>query len=222
MEMNVDVPGMPMNGAFMIGTMQTTQTVTGVDGDVIEYTIVTDSARFETPGMPQLQGQMPDQTGETQVMSMTTRGKVESMDVPGASSEAQQLMGALGGLSFELPEEAVALGATWTADLSTAIPGLPGGGSMSMGMDLTYTLVEITNSGGSQLATVTFEGPISMAGDAAGLGLEASGTTTGTFVFDLTQGRINTGVTEMNMSLVMAGAGMTMGQSVTTEMRLIG
>lgn len=221
MEINMDMPGMPTGGPFMTAVMQTTQTVIGVEGDVIELTILTDSSRIETPAMPMMASQMPVQTGQTQTMKITTRGRTVSMDVAGASPEVQDLLRQLGGLNFELPENEVSPGDTWVAEMSVDVPGMPGGGAISMDMILTYTLVSVTSSGGAQIATVSYEGPIAISGD-AGIGMQGNGTSSGTFVFDLTAGRINSVDTEMSMSMDVAAAGFTVQQSATTAMRLIG
>jgi hypothetical protein len=212
---NMDMPMMASDKPFMIMTMYTTQSVTGVEGEVIEYSIVTDSTDFSSPAMPMIAQQMPDPSGDVQTLKMDTRGRMVELSVDGASPEVQQAVGQLGGLGLQLPEEPVSPGDSWTANIETGAPTLPGGGAMNMQMDLTYTLVEIATAGGSQFATITYEGPVVLSGDASGMGMDASGTSSGTLVFDITLGRIASSEMEMAMDMTTAGMQMSMTQSMT-------
>lgn len=218
MEMHMDMPMMSSDEPFMISTIYTTQTVVGVEGEVVEYTIVTDSAKIETPAMPMMQSQMPDQTGQIQTMKMDTRGRIVSMEMEGMSAEVQQVMGQMSGMGMELPENEVSPGDTWTARIDFA-PGIPGGGEMSTQVEMTYTLVEVSSAGGMQFATISFEGPIVMSGEGGGVGMEASGTSSGTLVFDVTNGRLAS--SDMALAMDLTAAGMPMSMDLTMTMTLI-
>jgi hypothetical protein len=197
--------------------------VTGTESDVVSYQVTTDSARITTPGMPGLSDQMPNPSGQTQVVKMDTRGRMVSMEMQGASDEAQAIIGQLSGIQFELPEGEVSPGATWTGDVAMDAPGMPGGGGVSMGMNLTYTFVGVVNEGGSQLATIRFEGPVSMSADAGAMtGISGSGKAQGMVILDVQKGRITSAENNLSMALTVAAAGMSMSQTVSSTMELIG
>ncbi|MFV1985915.1 MAG: DUF6263 family protein [Gemmatimonadota bacterium] len=212
---NMDSPMMSSDKPFMVVTAYTTQTVIGVEGEVIEYSILTDSTDVSSPAMPMIAQQVPDQTGDVQTLKMDTRGRMVDLTVEGASPEVQQALGQLGGLGLQLPEEPVSSGDSWTANIETGAPSLPGGGAMDMEMNMTYTLVEVASAGGSQFATITFEGPVVMSAAGGGMGMDASGTSSGTLVFDVTLGRIASSDFEMAMDVNTAGMQMSMTQSMT-------
>jgi len=202
----------------MVGQIYTTQTVLGVEGEVVEYETVTDSADIQMPAMPMLAGQVPDLTGQIQRMKMDTRGRVVEMDMEDIPEESRQFASQMGGMGLQLPEDEVSPGDTWNARIDSDAPGMPGGGEMSMIMEMTFTLVEVAQSGGSRLATISYQGPIVMSGNGGGAGIEANGTTSGTIVFDVGRGRIHSN--EMTMSIDMNAGGMAMSMNQTVNMRL--
>lgn len=217
METHVESAMMPSTGGpFMIGTVHSTQTVLGVEGDVVEYEMRTDSARIETPGMPMLQNQMPDQTGQTMTMKMDTRGRLVSFG-EGLPPEMQAMAGQLGGMRLELPEGPVSPGDSWDASIATEIPGIPGG-SGAMEMAMTYTLTEVASAGGSRFATISFSGPVSMSGQGGGVGMDAGGDVTGTMVIDVTKGRLASSEMTMTMDMNISGMTMSMSQAMTTTL----
>jgi len=219
MEVNMDMPMMSSDKPFMTSSVYTTQTVVGVEGDVVEYSMVTDSANIETPAMPAAQGQIPDQTGQTQTMRIDTRGRIVDMGAEDASPEVQEIMGQIGGMGLELPEKAVSPGDTWTATIDFGVPGMPGGGELSMQMEMTYTLTDVSSAGGTPFATITFGGPVVMSGEGGGMGMDANGTSSGTLVFDVAKGRVAS--TDMTMSLDMNAGGMAMSMNQRMTMTLI-
>ena len=217
MEMHMNSPMLASDEPFMIGTVHSTQTVVGKDGDVVEYSMTTDSTDIRTPAMPMIQDQIPDQTGETVTMKMDTRGRFVALgdDMP---AEAQQMATQLGGMRLELPEQPVSTGDTWNAVMQSELPGVPGA-TGAIEMALSYTLLEVSSAGGAQFATIQFEGPISMSGQNAGVGMDAGGTMSGTLVLDVTNGRLSS--SDVTMSLDMNAAGMQMSMNQKMTMTLI-
>lgn len=216
METHMESPMMSSDQPFMVAQIYTTQTVTAVEGDVITYTMTTDSTHFETPAMPMMQQNMPDMAGETQTMKMDTRGRVVEVNNEDLPPEAQQMLNQMGsGFGMQLPEGEVSPGDTWTARFEMGGPGMPGA-DVEMLIEVTYTLVSVS----SGLATIAFEGPVSISGGQGGQGMDASGTMSGTLVFDVDAGRMNSTETEMQMQMNAGGMNMSMNQSM--NMRLIG
>ncbi|MDX1395127.1 MAG: DUF6263 family protein [Gemmatimonadota bacterium] len=217
MTMYMDNPMVSSDEPFMISTIETTQTVVGVEGDVVEYSMRTDAVDMQTPAMPALQQQIPDVTGQVQVMKMDTRGRMVSVDTgdPAVDEQTQQAIGQLGGMGLELPEQPVSPGESWQATLDFSPQGMPGGAGMTMQMQMTYTLTGVSSSGGSQLATISYEGPITMSGEGSASGMSASGRTSGSIVFDVTVGRIRTSEMEMSLDMNAMGMAIKMNQSMT-------
>lgn len=215
MENYMNAPMMSSDQPMMVGEIHTTQTVVGVEGDVVEYRVVTDSADMRSPAMPMMDQQMPDLTGQVQTMKMDTRGRL--VEIPGAdtlSAETRQIMSRMNGFGLELPENEVSPGDTWTATIETDQPA-GAGGAMNMRMDITYTLTSVSGD----LATIDFEGPLTMSGSQGGMAMDGSGTMSGTMVFDVARGRLASTDTQMEFDMGMQGMTMTMSQ--TMNMRLI-
>lgn len=216
METFMEAPMMSSDQPFMVAQVYTTQTVAAVEGDVITYTMVTDSANFETPAMPMMQQNMPDMAGEIHTMKMDTRGRVVELNDEDLPPEAQQMLNQMGtGFGMQLPENEVSPGDTWTARFEMGAPGAPGA-DMEMMIEVTYTLVSVS----SGLASIAFEGPVSISGGQGAQGMDASGTMSGSLVFDVDAGRMNSTETEMQMQMNAGGMNMSMNQSM--NMRLIG
>lgn len=216
MENYVNAPMMNSDQPMMVGEIYTTQSVMGVDGDVVEYRVVTDSANIRSPAMPMMAENMPDLTGQVQTMKMDTRGRL--VEIPGADTlpaETQQIMNRMNGFGLELPENEVSPGDTWTANIETDTP-TGTGAAMSMSMDIGYTLVSVSGD----MATIEFEGPLTMSGSQGGMTMDGSGTMSGTMVFDVARGRLASTDTQMEFDMGMQG--MTMSMSQTMSMRLIG
>lgn len=219
METLMDSPMMSSDEPFMIGQIWTTQTVLSVEGDIVEYEMVTDSANLESPAMPMIQSQMPDMSGQVQTIKMDTRGHLVEMDLTDVPEEAHQVVNQMGGMGLQLPENEVSPGDSWDANIDYDMPGMPGGGEMAMSMQMTYTLTDVSSSGGSRMATISFEGPIVMSGGQGGVGMQASGTTSGTIVFDVTRGRMT--ANQMTMVIDMDAGGMAMSMTQSVDMRLV-
>jgi len=218
METRMDNPMMSSDQPFMVGEIYSTQKVLGVEGDVVEYETVTDSANLTTPAMPMLAGQLPNMAGQTQRMKMDTRGHVVEMDMTGVPEEARGFASQMGGMGLQLPEGQVSPGDSWNARIDSNAPGMPGGGEMSMVMEMTFTLVKVAESAGTRLATISFQGPIVLSGSSQGAGIEANGTTSGTIVFDVNRGRIHSNEMKMSMDMNAAGMAMSMNQNITMRL----
>ena len=215
MEMYMESPMMATEDPVMTGTIYQTQKVVGVEGDVIEIEMVTDSADIATPGMPMAQGQIPDMTGQTTRMKMDTRGRiVELTDVEDLPAEAQHMAGQFGGNGFgmELPEGEVSPGDTWSADLDMDMGMGAGTMEMNMSMQVAYTLVSVVDG----IATITYEGPLTVT---SAMGLNGTGAVSGTVDFDVERGRLRTSDTQVSLDMNAQGMAMSMDQSIT--MRLL-
>ena len=213
---DVDSPMTPSSGPVMTIRIRHTQTVLGVENDVIRFRTTMDSMST-TSAMPGMADMVPDLAGTTMTVETDTRGRqlgVTSTD--GTPDINASLDGLLQQSShFVLPEHEVSPGDSWTQDAPMGLPMGPTGGSMSMEVDMTYTFVSLEGS----LATLSFEGPFDMDADMAGMGMTGSGTMTGTMVVDLAEGRFRTQSSRTSLDMNMAG--MTMKSTMTTTMELI-
>lgn len=115
---------------------------------------------------------------------------------------------------FVLPEEEVGAGDSWTQDAPMSLPMGPAG-SMSIEVAMTYTFVSLEGS----FATISFEGPLDMEMDMAGMGVTATGTMTGTMIVDLAEGRFQSQSSQTDLDMDMGA--MTMKMISTTTMELI-
>lgn len=216
MEMYMEAPMMSSDEPMMTGTIFQTQTIIGVEGDVVEMETVTDSADIAMPGMPMGAGQIPDMTGQSATMKMDTRGRiVELTNVDDLPPEAQQVLGQMGGNGFgmELPENEVGPGDTWTANLDMDMGG-GGGMGVTMDMEVTYTLLSVDGN----IANISYEGPITLSGDAQGMGMDGSGAISGTIMFDVDKGRLESSDVQVSLDMSAAGMIMSMDQSITMQL----
>lgn len=216
MQSDVDGPMMPSSGPFMTMGMQSTQTVLGVDDDVIRLRMTIDSmtTTFAMPGMADM---LPDLTGSTTTVETDTRGR--QLGITDTDGMPDAGVGLLDGFSqqsshFVLPEHEVSPGDSWTQDAPMGLPMGPTGGSMSMEVEMTYTFVSLEGS----LATLSFEGPFDMDADMAGMGMTGSGTMTGTMVVDLAEGRFQSQSSRVSLDMNMAGMTMKSTNTITTEL----
>lgn len=214
-ETYMDSPMIPTDGPVATTEMHQTQTILSVDGDVVEVQTTVESMDV-TSAMPGADAGVPDMDGSTYTIKMDTRGRlVELSDMGDLPAEAEPMVSQMaGGSFFQLPEEEVSPGDTWSAGLDMDLPA-GGGGSMTLDMELTYTLVSVDGD----LASVSFEGPITMTGSAQGMTMDGTGGMSGTAVFDVGKGRIDS--TESEMSIDMNVMGMTMGMSTMNTMTIV-
>lgn len=218
-ETEMDNPMMPSTGPLMTMRFVQTQTVLGVEDEVIRYRTTIDSTTMTTamPGMDML----PDFAGSSITAEIDTRGRplgvmdAEGLpDAPGINVESF-LQGFFSESSpFALPEEEVSPGHSWTHDAPINLPmGL--GGSAAAAVATTYTFVSLEGS----LATLSFEGPLDMEMDMAGMGVTATGTMTGTMVVDLAEGRYQSHSSQVSLDMDMGA--MTMKSTTTSTMELL-
>ncbi len=211
----MDNPMMQTDGPVSASEMFQTQTVLSVVGDIVEMRTVIDSSTM-TSAVPGAAAAMPDLSGTASTIKMDTRGRViELSDVGDLPPEAQQMISQIGGGGFfQLPEDPVGPGDTWVGELDLDIPaGM--GGSMVLDMSITYTLGSVDGD----LASVTFEGPLTMSGSAQGMTMDGAGDLSGTAVFDVAKGRIQDTTSQMGFDINVAGMSMAMDSNNT--MRLI-
>ncbi len=211
----VDSPMMPSSGPLMTMRMQQTETVLGVENDVIRYRTTIDSATT-TSAMPGMN--IPDLSGSAFTAEFDTQGRMLGVsDFEGlpevAGFDPQSLFQSSN--HFVFPEQEVSPGDSWTQDASTSMPMGPTGGPTSTEFEMTYTFVSLEGS----LATLSFEGPFDMDTDAAGMAVTGSGTMTGTMVVNLAAGRFLSQSSRTSLDMNMAG--MTMKSTTTTTSELI-
>lgn len=223
-EMEMDNSMMPSSGPFMTMRLLQTQTVLGVENEVIRYRTTIDSTAM-TMAMP-MPGTdvLPDFSGSSFTTEIDTRGRalgvtdVEGLpDAPGVDVEST-FQSFLGGFfqessPFALPEEEVSPGHFWTHDAPMSLPTGPGG-SASAAVATTYTFVSLEGS----FATLSFEGPIDMEMDMAGMGVTATGTMTGTMVLDLAEGRYHSQSSQTSLDMDMGAMTMKMVSKTTMEL----
>lgn len=212
---HVATPMMNSDQPVLVGTVYNTQTVVGVEGDVIELEMVADSAQMSSPAMPQMADQMPDLSGQRATIRMDSRGHLVRMsDASGMPAVTQEFVNQMAGSGFgmELPEHAVGPGETWTArrDMSFAA----GVGNMTMDVDVTYTLASMDGD----LATIVYEGPVTIS-TGAGMGMDGTGSISGTTVIDIRVGRLYRSETQIDTE--MNAGGMTVSAEQTITMQLL-
>lgn len=216
-EMEMDNPMMPSSGPLMTMLFVQTQTVLGVEDELIRYRSTIDSTAMTMampmPGMDML----PDFSGSSFTTEMDTRGRMLGIvdsegwpDVAGFDLESVFPESSY----FVLPEEEVSPGASWTQDAPMSLAMGPAG-SVSVEVAMNHTFVSLEGS----LATISFEGPLDMEMDMAGMGVTASGTMTGSMVVDLAEGRFQSQSSQTALDMDMGA--MTMKMISTTTMELI-
>ena len=218
-ETEMDNPMMPSSGPLMTMRLLQTQTIVGVEDEVIRYQTTVDSMTITTamPGMDML----PDFAGSSFTTEIDTRGRplgamdAEGLpDAPGVDVESLFQSFFQDSSPFALPEEEVSPGHSWTHDAPLNLPmGL--GGSGSAAVATTYTFVSLEGS----FATLSYEGPIDMEMDMAGMGVTATGTMTGTMVVNLAEGRYQSHSSQVSLDMDMGA--MTMKMTMTSTMELL-
>lgn len=216
-ETEMDNPMMPSSGPLVTMRFVQTQTVLRVEDELIRYRSTIDSTAM-TMGMPMPgMDMLPDFSGSSFTMEMDTRGRllgiVDSQGWPEVAGFDPESIFRESSY-FVLPEEEVSPGDSWTQDAPMSFPMGPAG-SMSMEVAMTYTFVSLEGS----LASILFEGPFNMDADAAGMGVTAAGTTTGTMVVDLAEGRFQSQSSQTDLDMNMGA--MSMKMIATTTMELI-
>lgn len=213
-ETEVDSPMTPSSGPLMTLRIQQTQTVLGVEDEMVRYRTTIDSttATSAMPGMD-----IPDLSGSAFTVEFDTRGRMLGV----TSTEGLPEVAGLGPESlfqqstfFVLPEQEVSPGDSWTQDAPLSLPMGPTGGSTSMEVVTTYTFVSLEGS----LATLSFEGPFNLDADAAGMGMTGSGTITGMMMLDLAEGRFVSQSSRTSLDMNMAGMSVTSTTTTTTDL----
>lgn len=212
LETYMQAPMMSSDAPMMAGEMYSTQEILSSEGDVFELRTTTDSSTLAMPSMQGMGANPDDLVGQSQTMKMDTRGRiVELTDLSELDPQARQVMSQMGGNGFgmELPEGEVSPGDTWVANLDMDM-GAGMGAAMTMEMEITYTLLSLEGS----IASITFEGPVTMSGGAQGMTMDGTGGLSGTMAFDVDAGRIETSDTNMSLDMNAAGMAMSLDQSI--------
>jgi len=215
-ETEMDNPMMPSSGPLMTMRLLQTQTVLGVEDEVIRYRTTIDSSTM-TVAMPVPgTGVLPDLSGSSFTAQFNTRGGMLGLtnaeglpEVAGFSLESLYRESSY----FVLPEEEVSPGASWTADAPMNLPMSPAG-SASAEAVMTYTFVSLEGS----FATLSFESPIEMEMDMAGMAVAATGIMTGTMVVDLGEGRFHSQSSQTSLDMDMGAMTMKMISTMTMEL----
>jgi hypothetical protein len=189
-------------------TRFTTRTVNAVSGDTLTLVEMVDSAKMETPGMPQMAAMMSGQAEAMRGQSTTTRidnrGRLLSVEtgntMPGAESAPTPAQGGRGmrmpgrnqRAMFVLPERAVRVGDTWMDSIVTAGAGPTDGPTNFLA---TYKLERIEQRGNFRVAVVSMAGNM-VTNSPNG---PQTMTVTGEFSYDITGRRL------ANMTMNMAG-----------------
>lgn len=207
-------PMMP-SSPLMTMRIHQTQTVLGVADEVIQFRTTIDSASTTmatpVPGMD-----MPDLSGSVLTTEMDTRGRMlgvigtEGMPEVSGFDPASMMQESS---HFVFPEEEVSPGDSWVLDAPMSLPMGPVG-TMAAEAEMTYTFVSLEGS----LATLSFEGPITMDIDVGVGGMTATGTTTGTMAVDLAEGRFRSQSSETSLAMSMVGMTMNMNMTFTFEL----
>ncbi|MCY3676249.1 MAG: DUF6263 family protein [Gemmatimonadetes bacterium] len=211
-ETEMDGPMMPSSGPLISMRLLQTQTVLGVEDEVIRYRTTIDSTTMAIamPGMDMV----PDLAGSSFTTEFDTRG--QQLRITGLESPPEVAGFSPGSLSsyFVLPEEEVSPGASWTRNAPLNMPMSPAGSAPAAEVAMTYTFVSLEGS----LATLSFEGPIDIELDMAGMGVGATGTMTGTMVVDLAEGRFRSQTSQTSLDMDMGAMTMKTISRMTMEL----
>lgn len=148
-----------------------TRTVNAVSGDTVTLVEVVDSARIESPGMPQMAAMMGNQAaamrGVTTTTRMDSRGRLLSVEtgntLPGGeapptadpNARGMRMPGRNQRAIYVLPERAVRPGDTWTDSVITAGAGPTDGPTNYLA---TYKLERVEQRGDFRVAVVSMAG----------------------------------------------------------------
>lgn len=210
MTMDMFIRGGPM--ASMMSTDTTlpmtritsfaTRTLTAVNRDTLTYTEVIDSARFESPAMPQMAQMAGPQaiaamTGTSTVTKMDPSGQIHDLQViPGPGAAAMMgnrpqggrggpggMMGNMGNRPmYAFPNRPVRVGESWTSSDTINAEG-----TTTM-VQSTYRLERVENQGGARIAVVSLSGTMGVTTPAGPLNL----TSQGEIQLDLSGSRLST------------------------------
>lgn len=226
--MNMFMMGGPMAGdtsqPMTRMTMNTTRTLESVTGDTLTFNETVDSAKMESPAMPQMAAMMGGVAGRLRGQVTTTkmdgRARIFSTEVQRANGGDAAAGGAgrggRGGMMggggnnqrpmFLLPERPVRVGETWQDSVIIPGAGMEGPSNFLA----TYKLERVDTRGGTRIAVVSMDGTMATSA--------ASGpqrwSVRGQFQIDLTAGRLAA------FDMTMTGTANMQGQEVPVRMVL--
>lgn len=191
-----------------------TRATTGVSGDTLTVSETIDSARMESPAMPQMSGMFgamaAGMSGSVTTTQVDTRGRIFSTlisnpNMPAAGAPRGGMSGGARPM-FLLPANAVRVGDSWTDSMATpATETDPATNAIA-----TYRLERLEQRGGTRLAVVSVNGNIALATTSGQRNL----TMTGEFQLDVTGRRI------ASVAVTMAGI-MAMEQMGDVPVRMV-
>lgn len=213
MEATMENPMMPSTDpVFTVRGHQTQMIVSVVDGVIRVRATLDSMAVTSAIGADQ----MPDLSGSVFTMEMDERGKVlRVIDTEGLPDDGALMLGEMfeNPDYFLLPEDAVAPGDTWVSAGTVNLPLGDAAMDTSSEFSLEFESLE------GNLATIAFEGPMQVRMDMGGMGVDATGTMSGSFVIDLEAGRYHG--QEMRLNVDMNVGGMAMSMETVTTLTLV-
>lgn len=171
-----------------------TRTLTSVAGDTLEFTEVLDSARQESPAMPQMAAMMPPMPIETTITKMDARGRVFTLNVgdtpvrrepgmgrggpggPGGGRMGERMSRSM----FVLPAQAIRVGESWS---DSNVTQTEMGGSNLLA---TYRLERIEQRGTARVAHISMNGTQSTSAPGGAIVMSV----TGQILYDVTNHRL--------------------------------
>lgn len=198
-----------------------TRTLTAVTGDTLAFTEVLDSARQESPAMPQMAAMMPPMPIDTTITKMDARGRIFTLDIGdtpvrrepgmgqgrGGPPGGGRMMGERMSRSmFVLPAHAIRVGESWS---DSNVTQTEMGGSNLLA---TYRLERIENRGTARIAHISMNGTQSTSAPGGAVIMSV----TGQIQYDVTNHRL----AEMEVKMSGNMNNPQMGGNVPVRMHL--
>lgn len=178
-------------------TSFSTRTMTSIAGDTLVFAELIDSARGESPAMPQMSAMMGGgaanaMRGQTTTTRMDARGRMFSVETSGGGQAGGR--GGMGGgrqrAMYVLPEAPVRVGQSWTDSTSTPAAG----DEPARSMMATFRLERVDNRGATRVAVIAMDGNMVQSTPQGG---SQRFTIVGQFQVDLTASRL----AQLNMTM---------------------
>jgi len=216
---------------FMRVTVNQTRALSTVTGDTLTFTETVDSARSESPAMPQMGAMMGGAAnamrGRVTTTKMDNRARIFGIEItnanapgagaggsggpggPGGGRGRGGPMGGMGGsqrVLYMLPERAVRVGETWTDSSSTPAAGTEGATNFLA----TFKLERVDSRGSARVAVISLDGNMATTTPQG----PTRYSVTGQFQMDLTNHRL------ASFNMIMSGTSQMQGQEVPVRIVL--